>query len=66
MSNLELVFAAVDDDGCDLLVEKDEYGREQRRNDGQHDQPPVRHSHRIDKPSPAPPSAAASSPSPSS
>ena len=32
---------AVDDDGCDLLIEEDEDGGEERRDQGHRDQPPL-------------------------
>ena len=44
---LQFVFFAVDDDGRDLLIEKDEDGAEQRRDYGKWNQPVIRHFQRI-------------------
>lgn len=44
------MFPAVDDDRRDLLVEEDEDGGEQGRNDADYYQPPRVDFHRIDEP----------------
>lgn len=44
------MFLPVDDDGCDLLVHKDENGAEQSRDGGDNCGPPGVGPHRVDNP----------------
>lgn len=44
------MFLPVDDDGCDLLVHKDENGAEQSRDEGDNCGPPGVGPHRVDNP----------------